>query len=102
MSQQALIVVDLQNDYFKGGRWTLSRIEQATDNAIAALEAARRSGDFVVHVRHEFLGEDAPFFAAGSDGAQTHHSVAPVAGEEVMTKNHVNAFRETNLGDCRE
>ncbi len=97
MSKRALIVIDLQNDYFEGGRWALSGIEQATENAAVALEAARKAGDLVVHVRHEFPSQEAPFFTPGSDGAQIHPRVSPAADETVITKNHVNAFRDTNL-----
>ncbi|MEB3900454.1 cysteine hydrolase family protein [Pseudomonas juntendi] len=97
MSKQALIIIDIQNDYFPGGKWTLDGAESAADNAARLLDAARSRGDLVVHVRHEFESADAPFFTPGSDGAQIHHKVAPASGEAVVTKHQVNAFRDTNL-----
>lgn len=99
MAKRALIVIDLQNDYFPGGRWTLHNIEAAADNAARLIAAARAAGNLVVHVRHEFPSADAPFFAPGSDGAKTHAKVLPQEGEPVVLKHQVNAFRETNLKD---
>ena len=69
MPKRALVLIDIQNDYFPGGKWTLSGIESAADNAARVLAAACAAGDLVVHVRHEFKATDAPFFAPGSDGA---------------------------------
>jgi nicotinamidase-related amidase len=97
MPKRALVLIDIQNDYFPGGKWTLSGIEAAADNAARVLAAARAAGDLVVHVRHEFLTADAPFFAPGSDGAKTHRKVKDREGESVVLKHHVNSFRETDL-----
>lgn len=97
MSKRALVLIDIQNDYFPGGKWALSGIAAAADNAAKVLAAARRAGDLVVHVRHEFPSADAPFFTPGSAGAQIHPKVQNHDGETVVLKNHVNSFRETDL-----
>ena len=97
MPNRALIVIDVQNDYFPGGRWTLSGMDEAADNAGRLLTSARASGDLVVHIRHEFPTEDAPFFVPGSVGAQIHPKAAPQDGEPVVLKHNINAFRETEL-----
>ncbi|WAW09403.1 cysteine hydrolase [Oxalobacter vibrioformis] len=97
MQKQALIVVDIQNDYFPGGKWVLDNIETAAANAGRALEAARKSGDLVVHIRHEFPDADVPFLAPGSAGAQVHPAVAEQPGEPVIHKQQINAFYETQL-----
>jgi len=98
-SKQALIIVDIQNDYFPGGKWTLSGIDAAADNAARLLAAARASGDLVVHIRHEFPTADAPFFAPGSTGVEIHSKVKNRENEHVIVKNHINSFRETKLKD---
>ena len=97
MSKRALVLIDVQNDYFPGGKWPLNGIESAADNAAKILAAARSAGDLVVHVRHEFPTADAPFFAAGSEGAKIHPKVRGLEGEPVVLKHHVNSFRETDL-----
>ena len=97
MSKQALIIIDIQNDYFPSGKWPLDGAERAADNAARLLDAARQRGDLVVHVRHEFNSADAPFFAPGSRGAAIHPKVLPVDDEPVVLKHKVNAFLDTNL-----
>jgi nicotinamidase-related amidase len=97
MPRRALIIIDLQNDYFAGGRWVLEGADAAAANTARLLEAARRADDLVVHIRHEFPNADAPFFAPGSSGAEIHDSVRPLEGEPVIVKQYANAFRETTL-----
>lgn len=93
---KAVIVIDLQNDYFPGGKLPLTGIEPAAENALAVIADARRTSVPVFHVRHE-AGADAPFFVAGSHGAQIRDALMPQDGEVVIVKQHVNAFRDTSL-----
>jgi len=97
MAKRALVLIDIQNDYFPGGRWPLIGIELAAENAKDLLKAARASGDLVVHVRHEFPTADAPFFTPGAEGAKIHKVVHGLDREPVVLKHHVNSFRETDL-----
>jgi nicotinamidase-related amidase len=97
MPRRALVLIDVQNDYFPGGRWTLSGIDAAADNAAKLLAAARSAGNLVEHVRHEFPSADEPFFAPGSDGTMSHPKVRAAEGEPVVRKHHVISFRETDL-----
>jgi nicotinamidase-related amidase len=97
MPRRALIIIDLQNDYFPGGKWTLIGIEAAADNVARLLAAARDAGDLVVHIRHEFRSAEAPFFVPGSAGAQIHPKARNIEGEHVVLKHEINSFRETDL-----
>ena len=97
MAKQALIVVDIQNDYFPQGKWPLVGAEAAADNAVRLLDAFREAGDAVVHIRHEFTSDDAPFFTPNSEGAKLHSKVTNRADEPVVLKHFVNSFRETDL-----
>ncbi|MBV4523745.1 cysteine hydrolase [Pseudomonas sp. SWRI74] len=97
MAKQALIVVDIQNDYFPQGKWPLVGADAAADNAVRLLKAFREAGDSVVHIRHEFTSEDAPFFTPNSEGAKLHPKVLNQANEPVVLKHFVNSFRETEL-----
>jgi len=100
MTQKALIVIDIQNDYFPtyaGAKWPLVGMVEASTKAARVVEAARRAGHLVVNVRHEFLSADAPFFLPGSHGAAIHEVALPAEGEPVITKHHTNSFRDTNL-----
>lgn len=97
MANTALIIVDLQNDYFEGGKWTLEGTETAAKNSALLLKKFREKSLPVIHVRHEFPSTDAPFFVPGSEGAQVHASVKEQAGEPVIIKHQINSFRETEL-----
>ncbi|TGV11314.1 cysteine hydrolase [Mesorhizobium sp. M8A.F.Ca.ET.173.01.1.1] len=96
MSNQAIIVVDFQNDYLASGSWPLVGVDAAVQNAAKVIENARAKGIPVIHVRHE-SPEGAPFFVAGSKGAEIIPAVAPQGGEQVVVKNYPNAFRDTDL-----
>lgn len=97
MSKSALIVVDIQNDYFPGGKWPLVGVDAAADNAARIINATRDPGDLVVHIRHEFTSDDAPFFTPNSEGAKLHPKVLNQPNEPVVLKHFVNSFRETEL-----
>lgn len=97
MSKTALIIVDLQNDYFDGGKFPLVGTTAAAANAARLLDAARKRSDVVVHVRHESAEADAPFFAPGTEGAAINPAVAPEPGEPVVVKQAINAFQGTDL-----
>ena len=97
MAKQALIVVDIQNDYFPQGKWPLVGADAAADNAARMIQAFREAGDPVVHIRHEFTSEEAPFFTPNSEGAKLHPKVLNRADEPVVLKHFVNSFRETEL-----
>jgi len=97
MSNSALILIDIQKDYFPGGKWELHGIEDSAAQAVRLLEDARAKGQMIVHVHHEFQMENPPFFEPNTPGAEFHPSVLPAEGEHKVLKHHVNSFRETNL-----
>jgi nicotinamidase-related amidase len=93
----ALLLVDLQNDYFPGGALPLEGIEAAAANARLALDAFRSRGLPVVHVQHLTTRPGATFFLPGTPGSEIHATLAPTAGEPVVQKHFPNAFRGTGL-----
>lgn len=97
MAKQALIVIDIQNDYFAHGKWPLVGVDAAADNAARLIQAFRQRAQPVVHIRHEFTSDSAPFFTPGSEGAHLHPKVLNRADEPVVLKHFVNSFRETEL-----
>ncbi len=97
--KQALILVDIQNDYFPEGSMELVQMDKAAQNAQLMLEYFRKMQLPVFHVQHISMGPNATFFRPDTDGVKTHDSVAPLAGEAIITKHFPNAFRETELSD---
>jgi nicotinamidase-related amidase len=95
----ALVLIDLQNDYFPGGTMELVGAQAAVSRAAVLLDAFRRRSLPVFHIQHIALRPGATFFVPGTAGAEIHSAVAPVSGERVVTKHHPNGFRETTLLD---
>jgi nicotinamidase-related amidase len=97
MPSRAVIVVDLQNEYLPTGKVPLAGIEEAVATAAGVLDAARASGEPVIHVRHEGAAADAPIFTPGTENVEIIPAVRPQAQEPVIVKHYPNAFRETGL-----
>lgn len=97
MPDTALVIIDIQNDYFPGGAMELEGVEAAAANAALALSGFRKGNKPVIHVRHLSARPGASFFIPGTRGAEIHASVRPVAGEAVIEKNFPNSFRNTRL-----
>jgi nicotinamidase-related amidase len=97
MSKRAVVVVDIQNEYFPSGKLPLVGIADAAANAAKVIEAARSKGDQVIYVRHESAGANAPIFSPGSTGVEINSSVRPRDGEPIVLKHYPNAFRKTDL-----
>ncbi len=93
----ALILIDLQNDYFPGGTMALYKAELAVAQAASVLENFRARLAPVFHIQHIATEVDATFFLAGTTGAQIHRAVQPIAGENIVVKHFPNSFRETRL-----
>lgn len=100
MSSTALLLVDIQNDYFAGGSNPLAGSEAAALKAAEVLQHFRAHGLPVIHIQHIASNPNATFFLPGTAGADIHPAVTPVAGESLFIKHFPNSFRETGLLDC--
>ena len=65
----ALLLIDIQNDYFAGGRMPLERMQEAAAHASLLLGAFRDRKLPVVHVRHLSVRPGATYFVPGTPGA---------------------------------
>jgi len=95
----ALLLIDVQNDYFPGGRMELVKPVEAARNARELLQCFREHNQFHVHVQHVSTRPGATFLLPGDRGADIHDSVAHFEGEPLVIKHHPNAFRETLLAE---
>ena len=102
MPDTALVVIDIQNDYFPGGAMELEGADAAGAKAGIAIRSFREKKLPVIHVRHLSVRPGATFFLPGTRGAEIHASVRPAAGETVVEKNFPNSFRNTGLKDLLE
>jgi len=99
---KALLVIDIQNDYFPGGAMELVGSVEAAQQAALIQESFRKSGDPVVHVQHVARSTDATFFLPNTWGAEINELVFPINDEAVIVKHFPNSFRETHLLDLLE
>ncbi len=97
MPDTALLIIDIQNDYFAGGAMALEGPDAAAAKAAQALSAFRKQQKPVVHVRHLSIRPGSTFFLPGTKGAEIHSSVAPMKDETLIEKNFPNSFRGTSL-----
>src|SRR5262245_42447983 len=95
----ALLIIDIQNDYFPGGANALVGPDAAAAQAAKLIAAYRAKGKPVIHMQHLSVRPGATFFVPGTKGAEIHDAVKPAAGETVIQKNFPNSFRETKLLD---
>lgn len=94
---KALLLIDIQNDYFPGGKCELSEPEKALENAFKALTIFRSRGLPVIHVQHINTQKGAAFFLPDTHGAGTHEALSPAPDEDVIIKHVPNSFYKTNL-----
>jgi len=86
--KRALLIIDIQDFYFPGGKSSLVEPEIAAANAALLLEKFRKDKMPVIHVRHN-----------AESGAEINALVKPVAGEKIISKDEVNCFLNTDLSD---
>lgn len=92
-----LLIVDIQNDYFAGGKMELVGMDAACANTLKLLTIFRENHYPVIFIQHLATKPNATFFIPETTGAEIHHSIKPQNDETVIIKHYPNSFRETNL-----
>lgn len=95
----ALLLIDIQNDYFPGGKMELVDPLEAAKKANELLQCFRDHSMPTVHIQHVSLKPDATFFIPGDRGTDIHDITAHYESEPLVQKHYPNSFRETNLLD---
>lgn len=95
----ALLLIDIQNDYFPGGKMELEGPVEAAKKANELLQCFRDHGMPTVHIQHVSRKPDATFFIPGDRGTDINDITAHYEGEPLVRKHYPNSFRETNLLD---
>lgn len=96
--KNALVLIDIQNDYFQGGKNELYHTQYAAENASKVLSYFRDANLPIFHIQH-ISGLNASFFLPDTYGAEINRIVAPINDETVIIKHAPNAFLRTNLAD---
>ncbi len=95
--KKALVLIDIQNDYFENGSMALVGAEEAGLNARKILDKFRSEGLPVIYIQHLAISPKATFFLPQTKGAEIHENIKPTASEKVIIKHYPNSFRETEL-----
>lgn len=86
--QVALLVIDVQDFYFPGGRAELVNPEAAATITAKAISYARDHNYPVIYVQHK-----------ASQGMKINDLVTPEEGDRIFVKEDVNSFLGTGLDD---
>lgn len=97
MKNTALVIIDIQNDYFSGGAFALDGVDIAAQKASELLEIFREQNLPIVHIQHENTKPEMGFMLPGSIGQKINDSVKPKKSETCFTKHYPNAFWQTEL-----
>ena len=93
----ALILIDIQNEYFPGGKNELEGPLEAAAQAGKLLDFFRQQKWPTVHIQHIATRPAARTFTAGTKGVKIHAAVAPLERETIIVKHFPNSFHETTL-----
>ncbi len=102
LMKKALLIIDIQNDYFETGKMPITGAIQAGQNARIILEKFRADHLPVIHIQHISTRPNATFFLPETEGAEIHDIVKPLEEEKVIIKHFPNSFRETELFEYLE
>ena len=98
--RRALVVIDVQNEYFEGGGLPIEYppIEDTLPNVTRAMDAAHAAGTPVVVVRHH-APKGAPVFQADTHNGQLHPEIARRPRDHLVTKAFPSVFTGTDFAD---
>jgi nicotinamidase-related amidase len=94
--KKALIVIDLQNDYFCGGNMELQNIDEALQKTNNLINFARKQNYKIYFIQHFSIKEEATFFVPNTKGVELNDKL-DIIDEMIIEKNYPNSFRDTSL-----
>jgi len=95
--KRALIVVDVQNEYFDGGALPISYPPHSFERIKTAIAQAQKAGILIVFVQHTSLKENAGAFVRGSHLWELHDEIKVLKPDLYIEKNHASSFVGTDL-----
>lgn len=96
--KRALLVIDVQNEYFTG-KLPLTHPPGSLDNVLRIMDAATRVQMPVAVIQHAALAPNSPVFRQGSAEWELHPEVARRHRDTLIAKNWPDSFHDTTLGD---
>lgn len=93
---KALLVIDVQNEYFTGKLPIYNR-DDSLKNILKAIEHANATGIKVVLIKHTIPSPDAPVFAVESFGAEIKQEITLQPHNLIIEKHLPGSFTGTPL-----
>lgn len=95
--KKALLIIDVQNDYFDGGKNPLYKSVETATIIKNILSEFREKNLPIIHIQHISTRPEANFFIKNTEGSNIHPFVEPQNSEKVIIKNYPNSFKNTEL-----
>ena len=97
--KQALLIIDVQNDYFPQGKMALHQPQMALENILRLRQQFRRLQLPIFYIQHINIRNNATFFLPDSHGVELHPQLLPISTqtEWIIRKNFPNSFVQTDL-----
>ncbi len=96
--REALLVIDVQNDYFPGGTNELVHPYETEKRIQELIADSRINGRPIIYIQH-FNPPNDSFFLEGTKGAEISDRIRPEKGDKVIVKRYPNSFLETELDE---
>ncbi len=93
----ALLLLEIQNDYFPNGRIPLEKSLEASAKAQSVLHAYREKKLPVIHIPQFSTHPNATSMLPCTKGAEFYADVRPEKNETIIKKHYPNSFKDTNL-----
>lgn len=97
MENTALVVIDVQKDYFPGGRFPLWKSKKALKAIIKVVNESRSENIPVIWIKHEGLDPKSSFLTSGTSGCDLHPELPVLPGDTVIIKHEPDSFQGTEL-----
>lgn len=97
--KKALLVIDIQNDYFEGGTAELFEPIPAMENAKKLINLFHQKNEPVIYIQHINTYEGADFFLPNSDGNKIYSKIQPLSDDPVFIKHAPDSFLSDGLAE---
>lgn len=96
VKKRALLVIDVQNEYFSG-KLPITYPADTLPNVIKAATFAKEHGIAVIIVQHTMLESHLPVFKKGTHEWELHENIAKIVPDFYIEKHKPSSFVGTNL-----
>lgn len=97
--KQALIIIDVQNDYFENGKMELNHPEKALEKINRLEEKFIELNLPIIYIQHINYRKNASFFSHDTQGVNLHDGLKISENSIIIEKHFPNSFKDTTLLD---